>query len=334
MTRRFLSILFLVLLATAMPARDRIVCILSAPSGIARCGKGIVVTCECIHPGIQCEWSATRGTIVGDERCAVFTPDDNPGEAVIRCRVTADNARPVTRTLRLETYRNIVIVKADDYYYDPERDVSPRWKAYLDYVIADSVETAVGIIGKNLETGSSSFIEQTKRYAGSPNIEFFNHGYDHYDNKPFDGHYEFYGFDESTQREHLRKTQDLAKEKLGITLTAFGAPGNAWDAVTRKVVDEDPDLHVWLFGDSATTKQYIGNYLQVEPKVGTVSYSFFLRTGYEAHDYFLIQVHPAQWNDESMAEFKKVVAQMRDKKITFMTPEEFRNRSAAVTSVE
>ena len=65
--------------------------------------------------------------------------------------------------------------------------------------------------------------------------EFFNTNYDH-------------------QKSHLEKTQELSSEKLGITLRAFGAPGNNHDSITLDVMNENDEVKVWFYGTAASNK--------------------------------------------------------------------------------
>lgn len=121
----------------------------------------------------------------------------------------------------------------------------------------------------------------------------------------------------------------LAKEKLGFAFVSFCAPFNGIDANTAKVLSEDPDIKVWMYGDPRNTggKKVLERSAAVGIENPTMSpnYSAFLE-GY-AHsrgaEYFVLQGHPASWNDEGWNQFAKIVDFLISQKAEFVFPSEF-----------
>ena len=94
-------------------------------------------------------------------------------------------------------------------------------------------------------------------------FEIWNHGYNHKlngINENGETYHEFWNTTSDYQKEHLEKTQELALEKLGITLRAFGAPGNNHDSITLDVMNENDDIKVWFYGNPESNKIVLERY--------------------------------------------------------------------------
>jgi hypothetical protein len=95
------------------------------------------------------------------------------------------------------------------------------------------MKAALGLIGNSLENDPpAEYIQELIRYRDDPHFEIWNHGYDHgycynYDSNHKCTSAEYLGASYETQYEKMSRTQQLAYEKAGITLRAFGAPGNS-----------------------------------------------------------------------------------------------------------
>ena len=156
-----------------------------------------------------------------------------------------------------------IILKADDIRFTPETILSPRWQNFVDYIARQGIKAALGLIGNSLEADNPSYFNLLKDLHNSPHFEIWNHGYDHVlkgTNAAGEIYHEFSNIPYEAQKDHLQKTQRLAREKLGITLQTFGAPGNAIDDATCRAIDEIVELDIWLYGNSASKKHVLKNY--------------------------------------------------------------------------
>jgi peptidoglycan/xylan/chitin deacetylase (PgdA/CDA1 family) len=142
-----------------------------------------------------------------------------------------------------------ILIKVDD-LRDFKGKVHPRWQKLVDFLKDRKIKAGIGIICNSLEKDNPEYIRWIKEQWATGRIEFWNHGYDHREWME-DGkkRQEFVGTSYEQQKEHLTLANRLAKEKLGFTLPAFGAPFNGTDAATRKALEEDPDTKIWLYGD-------------------------------------------------------------------------------------
>ena len=221
-----------------------------------------------------------------------------------------------------------VILKLDDLTGN-----SPAWIRTVDYLKEKNVKSAIGIICKSLEKDRKPFEDWVKGVQKTGLVEFWNHGYDHATWKEGDKVMkEFRGPSYEQQKEHLTKSQQLSKAKLGITMHTFGAPFNGTDAATLKALGEDPDLKVFLYGnprDAAVvpdlmimerTQMNIENPLFV-PNEAQVEHDYNILS--KTKDLFVIQGHPNQWDAKRFEEFKKLVEFLISKNVVFTTPYEY-----------
>ena len=220
-----------------------------------------------------------------------------------------------------------VILKLDDLRYE-QGLVHSGWIQVMNFLDKEGVIGTVGLIGESLEEENVAYFDWIKE-RDSAGFEIWNHGYCHC--KPMvDGEEkrEFKGTTASFQLSQLTKTQDLAKEKLGIDLRSFGAPYNATDASTAQVLDRIPALEVWMYKETkAPTSKYVLKRISkvnIEYPVHIPDFDKF-KEGYLAfqdESVLVIQGHPRSWveNPERFDEFKKIVLFLKEKKVQFITP--------------
>lgn len=216
--------------------------------------------------------------------------------------------------------RQLVILKADDFTLDEYGVLSAGWQRFIYYIEDSNLQVSIGIIGSSLENGDATYFSLIKAMNNRGNIEFWNHGYTH-DEK----HLEFQNTPYEFQLEHLTKTQSLAKEKLGITLHAFGAPENVKDGNTTKAVESVKDIDVW-FGGNSTSPSLLTPTITIsdmENGTGNISFENFL-TDYDPNLKLVVfQFHPRQWNESQLGEFKQIIAYLISQEVTFVTPSEY-----------
>jgi peptidoglycan/xylan/chitin deacetylase (PgdA/CDA1 family) len=141
-----------------------------------------------------------------------------------------------------------IVFKLDD-IWQKNGDVPSAWHRVYEYAQETGLPFTMGVICRNLVGAKPEFYETLKAWNESGLIEYWNHGYDHkkwdVDGQPV---YEFKGSGYAHQLKHFQDSQDLGRELLGIEFTAFGAPFNAIDADTEKMLNAFPEIKVWLYG--------------------------------------------------------------------------------------
>lgn len=227
-----------------------------------------------------------------------------------------------------------IVIKLDD-FGAAGSGVHARWKKVADYAAAKGIKVTFGIIGTRIQADNiSDFVAWTKQQRDSGRIEFWNHGYDHAERK--DGNkrvLEFGGEPYEHQKQHMTDANKLAREKLGFPYVSFGAPFNATDENTVKVLAEDPDIKVWMYGDprNPAGKKVLIRCGTVTLETPTLipNYAAFIE-GY-AHnrgaEYFVLQGHPAGWGDDRWEQFTKIVEFLISQKAEFVFASDFAGKS-------
>jgi len=231
---------------------------------------------------------------------------------------------------RAATTTPIIILKLDDLKGDrnPRNPIPWRWKRVADLLESRKLHASMGIIGKDMGNDDRAFFTWVRATHQRGFIEFWNHGYTHgkedYQGKKvaeFQMPYE-------KQKGYFQKTQRLAKEKLGFPFVAFGAPFNAIDATTARVLQENSDLKIWLFGNVRLAREGRFSKTVLERRANlehpTLKPNFakfkeqFARN--RTRQYLVLQGHPGCWDDARFKEFERIVTYLQEQKCTFMTP--------------
>ncbi len=224
-----------------------------------------------------------------------------------------------------------IVLKLDDLVSTREGDVAPRWKRITDFALERKIKLSIGIIADSLEGDKPAYFAYIKGLQNTGLFEFWFHGYDHKAWQEGDRKLsEFQGTPYERQKDHFEKSQALAREKLGFAFTTFGAPFNASDAVTSRVLSENADIKVLLYGnpgDKVSGKIVLDRVgpVNIEAPLFVPSADKFI-SGYLQHakgrDYYVIQGHPAQWDDARWTEFVKLVDYLSANRIPVVTPTE------------
>ncbi|MGI5868578.1 MAG: DUF2334 domain-containing protein [Kiritimatiellia bacterium] len=235
----------------------------------------------------------------------------------------------------------IIVLKLDDVKQVKGGDVHWRWKRIADYLEKRQIKGGFGVVCETLDDAAPKYTQwfADRRKLGF--IEFWFHGYDHathaVEGVKFN---EFNKRSYEEQKERTAKSQALAREKLGFAFTAFGPPGGvgsgSFDENTLRVMAEDPDIQVMMypqpFNDIGREYDSTGKLkildrvwaVNLESAVGVPDFQAFLN-GYAANpdrDYFVLQGHPAAWDDARFAEFERIIDFLVSQKAVFMTPSE------------
>ncbi len=219
--------------------------------------------------------------------------------------------------------RQKVVLKADDIREHP-KDVLPLgWSRFIDYIADADVTAALGLIGNSLAGPSTAYVSRLTDLAADSRFEFWNHGFDHVLNhKREDGsrYSEFHNTSFEHQHHHLSETQRLAKDRLGLTLTTFGAPGNHIDDNTLPAVDEDPDLTTWLYGDPRSKKRILERTINVEHPVHHPDFEAFSASYRADIPLMTLQLHPSGWDDRKFENFRSIVSFLKEHDCLFTNP--------------
>ncbi|SNS50491.1 DUF2334 domain-containing protein [Tropicimonas sediminicola] len=236
-----------------------------------------------------------------------------------------------------------IILKLDD--AGAESDVAPAcWRETMDVLNEQRVVASLGVIGRGLEMPGEAFLDWLTDQSATGH-EIWNHGYAHdrpEDAQPLDGQQgaEFRGTSFGHQLAALRRTQELARRRLGLTLATFGAPFNATDQATVSAMHSVEELEVWLFKETPfpTSKRVLHRIpeVNIEYPVHVPDYEAF-RRGFDRHldkQVLVLQGHPNSWfGDRSrFAAFTRIVRFLVDQKAVFLTPREWATGLSPSTS--
>lgn len=281
-------------------------------------------------------WVHSFSTSTGAWDIDDFKLEEIQGTAGATAGVTA--AKPLTATgaakpfvmPKLPETPVPVVLKVDD-LSTGGGNVPKNWKRITDFAKERKIKLSIGIITQSLETANPSYINYIKELHANGLFEFWFHGYDH---KMWDEGdkklQEFKGTSYEHQKDHFVKSQTLAKEKLGFTFAVFGSPFNGFDANTSRVLQEDTDMKVFLYGDLADKSSgkvildRVGA-VNIENPLFVPSSEKFI-TGYaktaKGRKFFVAQGHPNQWDDARWAEFVKIVDFLQQNQIPIIFAEE------------
>jgi peptidoglycan/xylan/chitin deacetylase (PgdA/CDA1 family) len=142
-------------------------------------------------------------------------------------------------------------------------------------------------------------------------------------------YYEFKNTAYEYQKSHMEQALELVRKTIPVTLVAFGAPHNKSDENTVRILDEIPDIKIWLYGPHNTKLKY-GIILEqspvrLEPSVGNPDFDEFT-ANYEQNlglDYIVLQGHPGAWDDHDFNEFERIINYLKEKGSIFMKPIEY-----------
>lgn len=228
-----------------------------------------------------------------------------------------------------EGVRRFAIFKWDDLVTRGE-DVPAQIQRATDYVLSNRMHASWGIICNSFEKNNAAYHEWIKKRAvenGGP-IEFWLHGWDHFmGNSNGKSFTEFNGPEYDRQKSHFEKSMAAMKERTGLTFRTFGSAGNQYDASAYKVLEEFPEVKVWLYGDprAGSSKFLIPRLVEGERAPGRPDYAAFMKSykPKRTSEALLLQGHPGQWNDAGFDEFVKIHARLVKDKWEFVTPYEY-----------
>lgn len=225
----------------------------------------------------------------------VYYAPNKKGIALIELNITDSDSNNYNQLFTIKIFQQLIILKADDFTYDYKNVLSSRWQRFIDFIASKKIKASLGIIGNSINYGNNEFYKTIKEIDHSGYFEFWNHGYSHKldaINIQRKKYCEFQGTPVEYQTAHLLRTQNLAKERLGINLHAFCAPGNAIDKNTNKAIDAIPELDMWFFGLNGSSKLVLQRDVEIEFPAHYPDYQKFLKNYRSEEEYLVLQIHP------------------------------------------
>ena len=219
-----------------------------------------------------------------------------------------------------------IVLKLDD-MRQRHGAIPSGWQRVYEFTESRGIPFSAGIICNSLEAGPSEYFEGLKAWAESGRVEFWNHGYDHRQwTEAGQRIREFQGTSYEQQLEHLKRSQELGVEKIGVRFVSFGSPFNSTDAATEQALSEIPELKVWIYGpgNQAAGKHVLKrNYkLNLEPKTGQLDLEQF-KAAYLSNDpgkVLVLQGHPMLWDDAEFAVFTQIIDFLESQNVRFALP--------------
>jgi len=281
---------------------------------------------EHVNSNFVIQWSTNIGKIEGEGKTVIFIAPAMKGQAIIKAEITNKYNHVHARSEEILIYKQLIFLKADDFIFDASNIISPRWISFVNFIKSRRIKASLGLIGNSLEKGNAAYFLYLKMLDDSGYFEIWNHGYNHIlngMNQNGEKFHEFWNTSYDYQKTHLLKTQYLAKEKIGITLHTFGAPGNAWDNNTLKAIEDIDEIKVWYFGPESYSKLSLKRLAEIEFPTTHPDFQKFKDNYNAQEDYLALQVHPRAWDENEFSEFKKIVNFLIQNDVTFITPYEY-----------
>ena len=204
----------------------------------------------------------------------------------------------------------------------------------FDYCVEHNIKAGWGVF--NMGTLTEVQKQRLQKYLNSVNdkgeklFELWHHGLDHSKDKPL-GTQEFKGTGYDNQKAHFEQADQIVLKQLGIQMHTFGAPYNASDSVTGRVISENINYNVVLYGSFDTgLSQHLINLNQrvnIESATGVIEYNCFIADYNRKKDklsgVMVLQGHPAHWGAERILELDKIVKFLQGEGYEFVLPYEY-----------
>ncbi len=272
------------------------------------------------------QWSANIGKIKGSGNQVEYIAPENTGTAKIFVSIQDLNSNYIILSDSIVIFKQFIILKADDMYWDIKNTISENWLRFVDMIFQKGIKASLGVIGNSLEHATNDYYVILKFLDNSGHFELWNHGYNHILNQINENGVNYCEFKNTSylyQQQNLERTQFLANTKLQISFRTFGAPGNAYDESTLKVIDENEEILIWFFGNPKSKKLVLKRFGEIEFPTFNSNFNKFVEIYDTGRDNLVLQIHPDKWDDSRFAEFEKVVDFLIENQSTFITPIEY-----------
>ena len=222
-----------------------------------------------------------------------------------------------------------IVLKLDD--IAANKTSGNKASMVMDYLLGLDIKASYGVIAKNLDDSALGLMHKyidAQNKKGEKMIEIWHHGYDHSNNNPPAKNMEYKGTSYALQKANFNKADSLVKLYLGVQMQTFGAPFNAVDSNTLKVIAENKNYHIlFYFAESPEREKQLtrlNTRINIENGTGNPNYEYFVseceKNNAFKNSYLVLQGHPLQWNAQKFDEFKKIIAYLREKNCIFVLP--------------
>lgn len=216
--------------------------------------------------------------------------------------------------------------------------VSPKWERVTRFLEENKIPASYGIIGESLEPANEAYFAWLKERTTAGLIEFWNHGYrfKFTPNPALGEKGEFNGTTAEAQAQSIGRTQQLAKERIGVALRGFGPHSSAVDASTFTQLDGFPEIrYAWFYGpvDQATHQAtVVKRPTELEVPIFHPNFDAFLKT-FNKRDrslgYIALQGHPNEWDDKGFDAFMQIVLWLKNQGSPFCRPSDVFSESSS-----
>lgn len=238
----------------------------------------------------------------------------------------------------------MIVIKLDDFKVSHD-EVPKNWIRIVENAHEKKIKINIGVIAEFLEKENTPKVcDWIKAEKSSGTVEFWLHGLTHHSSPTADGviHNEFFRPYED-QLKIFTKCQQLAQTKLGFNFATFGPPGTGvkepgYDANTVRVMQEDPNMKVWLYNQPIDD---MGKSLEAQQKVTVLDRVFpvniesplfvpncdmllsgLIKSQKMNRDYYVLQGHGAKWDEERLQEYFKMIDLLLDLNCKLVTATE------------
>jgi len=227
-----------------------------------------------------------------------------------------------------------IVLKLDD--IAANKTSGNKASRVMDYLLGLDIKASYGVIAKNLDDSAPGLLHKyidAKNKKGEKMIEIWHHGYDHSNNNPPAKNMEYKGTSYVLQKANFNKADSLVKLYLGVQMQTFGAPFNAVDSNTLKVIAENKNYHILFYFPESPEREKqltrLNTRINIENGTGNPNYDYFVseceKNNAFKNSYLVLQGHPLQWDAKKFEEFKKIIAYLREKNCIFVLPSALKN---------
>lgn len=232
--------------------------------------------------------------------------------------------------------QKIAIIKADDV-----RKISAEWDRFFALSKEKGVKISAGIVCNSLQLQKPDYISWLQSHHKSGWVEFWNHGWDHqrWETKEGLRMHEFNGSGYAHQKKHFDDAQSAMKKSFGVAPIAFGAPYNAVDSDTLRILHHSPDVHLLFTYKKKALHNTVQALMVLRGEADGTSKPNFekFKRAYEKHpslSFTALQFHPNGFDDRHFGEYANILDFMLDEGWVFMQPQEYVNVVRAKTLTE
>ncbi len=223
-----------------------------------------------------------------------------------------------------------VFIRLDDFGGLGNKNASKTLDSLLKRKIKFGIGVIANKINKNTAKGYPRYLALENDY-GQKLIEVWYHGYDHSSNNTPGQSKEFKGTSYDFQDTHFTLGDERVREILNVQMHTFGAPFNASDNNTIRVIKRHTEYKVLLGGKGPSLYKngilYLNNAVRMEDGTGNVDYQYFMwqytARKVNGENIMVLQGHPWAWDTAKLKDFLKIIDRLKQDGAIFMLPYEF-----------